>query len=160
MVSELQLRRLDDCRVLIFLGSRGSFDIELALANPPRAAHSSSICTPTLPATVSLSSFLLDFEWCRCLPLWCLLLLLALDREWDRTGCSSRNKHMTAQSSILEPGYLCFQALTARFTNNLAAVDLLGAEATMFITSWLVSTSHICKEKERKQKFNPSIRCL
>jgi len=59
---------------------------------------------------------------------------------------------MAAQSSTLEPGYLYLQAFTARFTNNLAAIDLLGAEATMLTTSWLVSTSHICVEN-RKYKF-------
>jgi len=46
----------------------------------------------------------------------------------------------------LEP-YLRLQALTAWFTNNLAAMDLFGAEATMSITSLFVNTSHTCKKE-------------
>ena len=57
-----------------------------------------------------------------------------------------KNKHMDEQSSTLKP-YLYFQARTAWFTNNLAATDLFGAEATMFITSLFVSTSQISKKE-------------
>lgn len=55
---------------------------------------------------------------------------------------------MAAQSSTFDPGYLYLHALTARFTNNFAAMDFLGAEATMFTTSLFVSTSHICHKKK------------
>lgn len=54
---------------------------------------------------------------------------------------------MAEQSSTLKP-CLYLQARTAWFTNNLAAMDLFGAEATMFITSLFVSTSEICKRKK------------
>nr|GMC84108.1 uncharacterized protein LOC111432437 [Ipomoea batatas] len=52
-----------------------------------------------------------------------------------------KNKHTTAQSSILEDGYLVFHARTARSTTSCATVDRFLAEATTLITSSLLSTS-------------------
>jgi hypothetical protein len=61
-----------------------------------------------------------------------------------------RNKHMTAQSSTQELGYLRLQALTARVTNNLAAMDRFFAEATILITSLFVNTSHTCDRQSNQ----------
>jgi hypothetical protein len=44
---------------------------------------------------------------------------------------------------------LFFQALTARLTNNLAANDLFGADATSLITSSFDSTFHIYKKNKK-----------
>jgi len=55
---------------------------------------------------------------------------------------------MAEQSSIWKQGCFCFQAWTARLTNNLAANDLFGADATMVITSLFDSTFHTLKKKK------------
>jgi hypothetical protein len=56
----------------------------------------------------------------------------------------SRKRHTTAQSSILEVGYLYLQARTADSTRNLAAEARAGADAIMSTTSLFDSTSQIC----------------
>ncbi|KAG2243733.1 hypothetical protein Bca52824_094424 [Brassica carinata] len=54
-----------------------------------------------------------------------------------------RYKQTAAQSSTLEVGYLCLQALTAVSTKAFAAEERDGAEATIFTTSSFESTSQI-----------------
>jgi hypothetical protein len=48
---------------------------------------------------------------------------------------------------------LFFQALTARLTNNLAANDLFGANATSLITSSFDSTFHIYKKNKKSDLY-------
>ncbi|MFS8024418.1 hypothetical protein Hanom_Chr16g01463001 [Helianthus anomalus] len=55
----------------------------------------------------------------------------------------SRNKQTTAQSSILDVGYLDFHSRAAESTSNLAADARVGADDTISITCSLLKTSQI-----------------
>lgn len=137
---------------------RGCFEFvtELALDNPPKPFNS---CPKSIielfPSSkqVSVSSVLLGLEpWGeRGCFFWRVLFLLV--GELVKGGGSLKNKHITAQSSILALGYLYLHVATACLTTIFAAFDLLGAEATMFITSLFVSTSQIWKRKGSKKCY-------
>lgn len=75
-----------------------------------------------------------------------LTLVLRLEKLLDASVL--RNRQTTAQSSILEVGYLSLQALTADSTRDRAAEDRAGAEETMSTTSLLDKTSHTWENTE------------
>lgn len=72
---------------------------------------------------------------------------LVLEADDRLLEFESRKRQTTAQSSILEVGYLYFHALTAVSTRVRAAVVRFGADAIISTTSLFDSTSHICKMK-------------
>lgn len=86
-----------------------------------------------------------------------LLRLVPCELDLANNVWSLKNKHTTAQSSTLQPGYFIFHARTARFTSSLAAVDRFLAEATIFTTSAFVKASQTCKKKKKKNQSKGSV---
>lgn len=118
--------------------------MEFTLVTPSRALHSESFVA--LLVKDSGPFWLLDVlklretDSSRCLS---LPLVVSADLDFvNNKGGSFRNKMMTAQSSILDVGYLRLQPPIARATNTLAAMRRFFVEATILMTSVFVRTSH------------------
>lgn len=141
---------IDTFRHLIKQANLGIFDVDFFVLLCPSTTPNSffeRITVSLLMAdslSVSLVMVLLELSSCE---LFTSLGLISFTSSVEYVGgWFLRNKHITVQSSTLEPGYLLFQAFTAWCTNNLAAVDRLFEVVIILITSLSVNTSHICNK--------------
>nr|GLL34767.1 protein SYM1-like [Ipomoea trifida] len=131
-----------DCVELVWVTILSTYSNEKSEA---RISEASAEAKPTLPSRKRDKGSISDTKSCNLnieFQTAEILQIQPLLQSNSESIFPSKNKHTTAQSSILDVGYLVFHSRAADSTTVLAADDLEGAPDTISTTSSLLSTSH------------------